>query len=101
MCWLHDPDRADQRHRHASKAARSKGNRETANLKDEVKGVIAGVESGDLDRSDAAVMLQGYRVLVSLVELSRKVKEQDELLERIAALERGRERTKGTRTWAT
>ena len=34
MCHLHDPARADQRHRHASKAARSKGNKEVMALKE-------------------------------------------------------------------
>ena len=100
-CWHHTPDRAEERRRTAARAARSKGNREVSNLKDEVKVVIAGVESGSLDRSDAAVMLQGYRVLKDLVKLGRKVKETDELLERVAVLERGREREreKGARPW--
>jgi hypothetical protein len=57
MCWLHDPARADQHHRHASKAARSKGNKEVAGLKAEIKSVIADVRAGDLDRNDAAVMI--------------------------------------------
>ncbi len=48
MCWLHDPARADQRHRHASKAARSKGNREVADLKNEIRTVIADVRAGEL-----------------------------------------------------
>ena len=86
MCWLHDPDRADQRHRHASKAARSKGNKEVAILKGDVRDVIAGVRDGNLDRGDAAVMLQGFRVLKDLVELDRKVRETDDLLEQVEEL---------------
>jgi hypothetical protein len=88
MCWLHDPARADQRHRHASKAARSKGNREVAGLKDELKDVIADVKAGDLDRNDAAVMIQGYRALKDLIALERQVKETDELAAEIEELKR-------------
>jgi hypothetical protein len=79
MCWLHDPARADQRHRHASRAARSKGNREVAGLKDEIKAVISEVKAGDLDRNDAAVMIQGYRALKDFIALERQVRETDEL----------------------
>jgi hypothetical protein len=77
MCWLHDPARADQRHRHASKAARSKGNKEVSTLKEEIKTVIKDVKAGDLDRNDAAVMIQG-----------RQVRETDELAAEIEELKR-------------
>jgi hypothetical protein len=88
MCWLHDPARADQRQRHASKAARSKGNREVATLKDEIKAVIADVRSGNLDRNDAAVMIQAYRALKDFIALERQVKETDELAAEIEELKR-------------
>ena len=88
MCWLHDPARAEQRHRHASKAARSKGNREVASLKDEIKTVIADVRAGELDRNDAAVMIQGYRALKDFIALERQVKETDELATEIEELKR-------------
>ncbi len=88
MCWLHDPARAAERHRHASKAARSKGNREVADLKEEIKAVIADVRGGDLDRNDAAVMIQGYRALKDLIALERQVKETDELAAEIEELKR-------------
>ena len=96
MCWLHDPARADQRHRHASKAARSKGNKEVAGLKEEIKTVIADVRAGDLDRNDAAVMIQGYRALKDFIALERQIKETDELEARIEALEHPQE---GGRQW--
>jgi len=88
MCWLHDPARADQRHRHASRAARSKGNREVVGLKDEIKTLIADVRGGDLGRADAAVMIQGYRALKDFIALERQVKEQDELVAEIEELKR-------------
>ena len=88
MCWLHDPARSDQRQRHASKAARSKGNKEVAALKDEIKTVIADVRAGELDRNDAAVMIQGYRALKDFIALERQVKETDELAAEIEELKR-------------
>jgi len=40
----------------ASRAARSKGNREVATLKEEIKSLIMDVKAGELDRNDAAVV---------------------------------------------
>jgi hypothetical protein len=88
MCWLHDPARAEQRHRHASKAARSKGNKEVALLKEEIKAVIADVKAGELDRNDAQVMIQGYRALKDFIALERQVRETDELATEIEELKR-------------
>jgi len=85
---LHDPARAEQRHRHASRAARSKGNKEVALLKEEIKAVIADVKAGSLDRNDAAVMIQGYRALKDFIALERQVKETDELAAEIQDLKR-------------
>ena len=90
MCWLHDPARADQRHRHASRAARSKGNREIAGFKYELQDVIAGVKAGDLDRNDAAVMIQAYRALLEYIKLERGIRVEDELAAEIEELKRER-----------
>jgi hypothetical protein len=90
MCWLHDPARADQRHRHASKAARSKGNKEVAALKEEIKRVIADVKAGDLDRNDAAVMIQGYRALKDFIALERGIRVEDELAAELEEIRRER-----------
>ena len=88
LCWAHDPANAEKRRRAASKAARSKGNREVTGLKEEIKAVIADVKAGDLDRNDAAVMIQGYRALRDFIELERRVKETDDLAAEIEELKR-------------
>ena len=93
MCWLHDPDRAEQRHRHASRAARSKGNKEVLALKEEIKTLIADIRAGELDRNDAAVMIQGYRALKDFIALERQVKETDVLAAEIEELKREYGRT--------
>jgi hypothetical protein len=88
LCWAHSPEHAERRSRAASKAARSKGNREVVDLKEEIKSVIADVKAGDLDRTDAAVMIQGYRALRDFIELERRVKETAELAAEIEELKR-------------
>ena len=88
LCWAHDPANAKQRRRAASRGGRGKANREVAGLKEEIKSVIADVKAGELDRNDAAVMIQGYRVLKDLIALERKVKETDELAAEIEELKR-------------
>jgi len=85
---LHDPERASERQRHASRAARSKGNGEVAALKEEIKSVIANVKAGELDRNDAAVMIQGYRALKDFIALERQVRETDELAAEVEELKR-------------
>ncbi len=88
FCWAHAPENAERRSRQASWAARSKGNREVAVLKEEIKALISDVESGDLDRNAAAVMIQGYRTLKDFIELERRVTETDELAREIEDLKR-------------
>jgi hypothetical protein len=96
FCHLHDPSRSEERRRSASQAGRARGNREVATLKEEIKTVIADVKAGDLDRNDAAVMIQGYRALKDFIALERQIRETDELEARLEALERGQE---GGRRW--
>lgn len=88
LCWAHDPKNAEKRRRMASHAGSYKPGREIRDLKQEVRDLIAAVKKGNQDRADAAVMLQGYRVLKDLVELERKIKETDELAAAVEELKR-------------
>ena len=88
FCHLHDPTRSEERQRSARRAGKAKGNKEVATLKDEIKDVITGVKAGELDRNDAAVMIQGYRALKDFIALERQVKETDELAAEIEELKR-------------
>ncbi len=87
-CWAHSPQHAEKRSRMASRAARAKGNKEVASLKDEIRIIISEVKGGDLDRNDAAVMIQGYKALKDFIELERRVKETDDLAAEIEELKR-------------
>jgi len=99
LCWAHAPENADRRRRAASKAARAKGNREVITLKEEIKTVIGDVKSGDLDRNDAATMIQGYRALKDFIELERRVREQLALIERLEQVEEGLKQDQGGSRW--
>ena len=51
------------------------------------------------EENRAAVAIQGFNALKSVLELERKVKEQEEILERIEALEQSAETAKGGSRW--
>jgi hypothetical protein len=60
-------------------------------IKDQVRTVVGGVLAGKLDRGAGALAIQGFNTLLRCVEVERKLREQDEVLARIEALERQRE----------
>lgn len=88
VCWAHAPENANRRRRTASRGGKGTANTEVRDLKQEVRDLIAAVKDGDQDRNDAAVMLQGYRVLKDYLELERRVRETDELQAEIEELKR-------------
>jgi hypothetical protein len=99
-CYAHDPGRASERRRNASKAARSKPNRELAAIKQRLSGLADDVLSGSVDRSDAAVAGQLLNTVIRAVGVELKVREQQDLIERLEELEALLERRKGrTGTW--
>lgn len=98
-CWAHSPNNADQRRRMASKAARSKPNREIKELKGQLATLAEDVLGGRMDRGDAAVVNQIINTRARLVEIERKVRETEQLEERIEALEQAGEQQKGGRKW--
>ena len=90
-CWWHDPARAEERRRNASKAGKSKPSREIAALKGRISDVVEGVLSGELDKGAGAVAIQGLNALRAVLALEREIRETEELETRIAELERVRE----------
>jgi broad specificity phosphatase PhoE len=94
-CYQHDPDRAEERRRNASRAARS-GGKEIRDLKRRISDVIDAVLEGSQERGRAAVAIQGFNALRGVLELERKMKETEELEARIEALEQPQE---GGRQW--
>lgn len=87
-CWHHDPESAERRRRAASRGGSSKPSREVKDMKEAIRAIIAEVKSGDLERGDAAVMVQAYRAIRELIELERRVKETDQLAAEVEELKR-------------
>jgi hypothetical protein len=98
FCFAHDPARASQRSRNASKAARSKPSRELKAVKERLRKLAEQVLSGEVDEGPASVAARVYGVYLRAVEQERKVREQEEILERIEALE-AKEQQGGQRRW--
>jgi hypothetical protein len=98
FCFAHDPSTAEQRSRNASKAARSKPTRELTAVKERLRKLAEQVLSGEVDEEPASVAARVYGVYLRAVEQERKVREQEEILERIEALE-AKERQGGQRRW--
>jgi hypothetical protein len=100
FCWWHDPANADKRRRAASKAGKSKPNRELPSIKALLEDLTERVLSGELQTGQAAVANQLINTRLRAVEQERKVKEAEELEARIEALEaRMGQPTKGARQW--
>lgn len=89
-CFAHDPANAERRSRSASKAARSKPNRELAALKDRLRTVADGVLGGAVEPKRGAVAVQALSALTRAIEQERKIREIEELEERLSDLERKR-----------
>jgi len=87
VCWAHDPQHAEQRRRRASRGGRGKAGREVRDLKKQLQDLAQDVLEGRVDRSDAVVVNQILNTRARLIELERRIREQEELEARIQALE--------------
>jgi hypothetical protein len=86
-CWAHDPENAEQRRRTASKGGKGKPSREIRDLKKQLEDLAESVLSGEVDRGVAVVVNQILNTRARLIELKRKIRKQEEILERIEQLE--------------
>src|ERR671910_1394572 len=87
LCYAHDPAFAENRRRAASKAARSKPNRELVVVKGQLRAVADGVLSGAVEPKRGAVAVQALSALMRAIEQERKIRELEELEERLDQLE--------------
>jgi hypothetical protein len=87
FCYQHDPARAEERRRNASRAARSRPSRELAGIKQRLSHLADDVLEGRQDKGVAAVASQVLNVYLRAVSVELKAKEQQELIERLEALE--------------
>jgi hypothetical protein len=95
LCAAHHPDYRERRRAGARRGGKARGAGELAEIKSEIRNVIEAVQEMKLNRGVGAVVFQGYNTLLRAVEVERKVREVDELEERIAAMERRLHRATG------
>ena len=96
-CHHHDPERARERSRSASRAAKAKSNPLARSLHRQLEKLADDVATGRLAPYKAAVIVQVVNARIRLVEVERRVQEQEDLLQRLENLERSRG---GGRPWA-
>ena len=94
LCWAHNPKNAEKRRRGQSRGGRGKPSTEIRALKTQLEELAAGVLDGTVERGNAVVVNQILNTRARLIELERKVKETEELEERIEQLEQ-----KGGERW--
>ena len=86
-CYQHDPSRADERRRNASRAGSTKPSREIAALKAQLQEIADGVIAGSILQGRGAVAVQALNAKSRVLELERRILETQELEERLARLE--------------
>src|SRR5215218_4852771 len=86
-CWAHDPANVEARRRITSKAGRSRLNREMDMIKAELATLYADTMARRVDKGIAAVGAQIQNVRLRAVEVERKIREHEELEERMSAVE--------------
>jgi hypothetical protein len=87
LCWAHDPANAERRRRGQSRGGRSKPSRELPAIKTLLQDLTDKVLAGELPTAPAAVANQLINTRLRAIEVERKVKEAEELEERLTALE--------------
>src|SRR5215212_6580235 len=101
-CINHHPDRAELRRRRASKGGKRGGRgrpiAELASLRDENAEIRRRLLEGELLPNVAAVAVQSINTDVRAVGAAMKAREQEEILERLEALE-AQAQNKGGRRW--
>jgi hypothetical protein len=91
-CWSHHPDHEQARRRRASKGGKRGGrgrpHLEVAEIKAQLQDLVEAVLEGEQETGRAAVANQLLNTRLRAVELERRVKETEELAQRVDELER-------------
>ena len=104
-CWNHDPTHEEARRRHGSKGGKRGGRgrpiAELASLRDENADIRRRLLEGELQPNVAAVAVQSINTDIRAVGAAMKAREQEELTERLEALEEALEQRKGEHRYGT
>src|SRR5215213_3025020 len=87
MCWAHSPDNSEKRRKRASRGGRAKPSRQLPAIKALLEDLTEQVLSGVLPTGPAAVANQLINTRLRAIEVERKIREAEEIEERITALE--------------
>ena len=98
-CYFHDPHRAEERKRNASRAGRSKPGKELVTIKQRLSDLADDVLEGSVDKGTGAVVSQVLNDYLRAISVELKVKEVTELTERLEVLEEGLEQRRGGGRW--
>jgi len=106
-CYQHSPETVEERRRNASRGGKAGGNgrssgvSETTEAKRWIKALVSRLLKGEVERETATAAFMGLNVLARYLALERTIKEQDEVLERLEALEEQQPEgnTGGYRAW--
>jgi hypothetical protein len=98
-----DPKNAERRRRGQSRGGKSKPGRELLDVKRRLSALADDVLEGNVDRSDAGVVSQVLNVYLRAIGMELKVKEVEELENRLAELEGLLERQgqEGAKRWGS
>jgi len=86
-CWAHSPENSEKRRRRASRGGRAKANRELPEIKALLEDLTDRVLSGELQTGPAAVANQLINTRLRAIEVERKIREAEEIEERLTHLE--------------
>jgi hypothetical protein len=102
-CYVHHPDRTNERRRHGSKGGKRGGRgrpiAELGALRDENADIRRRLLEGELLPNVAAVAVQSINTDIRAVGAVLKAREQEELTERLEAIEEALEQRKGERRY--
>jgi hypothetical protein len=86
-CYNHSPERAEERSRNNTRAAKSKGFGRLRTIDKELRDLANEIRSGKMERGTAAVLNQILNTRLRLVEIERKIQEQEEIIPALERLE--------------
>ena len=101
-CFSHHPDMEEERRRGArggKRAGRGRPQTELEGIKTELYRIARDIEAGKLDKGVGAVLVQVYNSIRGAIEAQRKVRELDEVLDRLTALENQYQKGGSIRRW--
>jgi hypothetical protein len=91
-CLNHDPDRAEENRRRGSKGGKRGGRGrprvELGNIRTQLHDIADGVLDGSIDKGNGAVAGQLLNYMTRCIQVEMQAREQEELVERLEALER-------------